>query len=500
MLRCKNDRDKQGDNYKMKVVLVVPNFRWVNSDPNTLWHYLPYNLCMLASMIRGICDIEIVDAHQSDMSIQDFGDKIALINPDVVGITVLMDEYGDAGHLCAKKVKEIGNITTVIGGVYATVNSEQVMEDINIDYAVIGEGEYVFKDLIGYLQGYNPIPSKGVCFRLNGAVINTGHSEFIRNLDKLPSPAYDLIDFNKYANNASRRSVDAPRVYPYARILTSRGCPFNCIFCQVKLIMGQRFRERSAKNVLDEIQTLKDTYGIKSLIFDDDNLLFDRARALQLFQGMVDRGLAMPWVMIATAGFELDEELLKVMRASGCEYIDIAFETGTERVLKEIIDKPLKFDYVKRMVKLAQDLGIFVTVNFIVGFPTETWQEIRQTLKFATEVDADYTKVFSPIPLRNTRLWDLCKEKGYFKKGFDENNVKWSTGQIETKDFSSNDLTILRAYEWDRINFSDPMKLAKICNMMSITETEMNEIRRKTLSKAIGILAGEKIYAGTKSC
>jgi radical SAM superfamily enzyme YgiQ (UPF0313 family) len=448
-------------------------------------------------MVRDSNDVVIIDAYQADMSRQEFKDKIRNISPDLVGITVLMDEYAEAGHMCARLVKDVGSITTVIGGVYATTNSEQVMEDINIDYAVLGEGEYVLKNLVGYLMGINTLPDKGVCFRnMNGEVVNTGHSEFINDLDNVPFPAYDLIDFDKYANDAHRRSVDAPRAYPYARILTSRGCPFNCVFCQVGQISGKRFRERSADNVLDEIHVLKDRYGIKSIIFDDDNLLFDRARVIKLFQGMIDRELIMPWVMIATAAFELDEELLKLMKASGCEYIDVAFETGTERVLKQIIDKPLNFDYAKKMVKLAKDLGIFVTANFIVGFPTETWPEIRQTLKFAEEVDADYTKIFSPIPLRNTRLWQMCKENGYFKKGFDENNIKWSTGQIETEEFSADDLTILRAYEWDRINFTNPDKLAKTCKMMGITETEMDEARKNTLSKARQILMKERMYEG----
>lgn len=478
--------------YSMRVVLCVPNFRWISSDPNTMWHFLPYNLCLLASMVRDMCDVEIIDAHHSNMSHYDFKRKIQQINPDVVGITVLMDEYGQAGHYCAKLVKDVNaEITTVIGGVYATTNPDKVMEDCNIDYAVIGEGEYVFKDLIGYFMGCNPIPSKGICYRIGKDIIDTGHSEFIHELDKIPMPAYDLINFSKYANSAERKSVDAPRGYPYARVMTSRGCPFHCIFCQVGQISGKRFRERNADNVLDEIQLLKNKYGIKSIIFDDDNLLFNKQRAMKIFQGMIDKGLSMPWVMIATAAFELDEELLKVMKGSGCEYIDVAFETGTERILKQIINKPLNFEYAKSMVKLARGLGIFVTANFIVGFPTETWSEIRQTLAYAEEIDADYIKIFSPIPLRNTRLWDMCEKGGFFKKGFDANNVKWSTGQIETDEFSADDLTILRAFEWDRINFTSQKKLENICRMMRITAGDMDIIRKKTLANAINLIRSD---------
>jgi radical SAM superfamily enzyme YgiQ (UPF0313 family) len=370
--------------------------------------------------------------------------------------------------------------------VYATTNSSQVIRDPNIDVVVIGEGEYVFRDIIKYLSGDDCLPDKGICYRDfdTGETINRGHSEFIKDLNKIPFPSYDLIDFSKYANNATRKSIDSPKAYPYARITTSRGCPFNCVFCQVKQIAGNEFRARSINNVLEEIQFLKDKYGIKSIIFDDDNLLVDRERSIDLFQGMIDRGLAMPWVMIATAVFKLDEELIKLMKTSGCDYIDIAIETGTERVMKEIIHKPVNFGYAKRMVKFARSIGIYVAANFIIGFPTETWNEIRRTLKMAEDIDADYVKISPAIPLCNTELWELCKKEEAFKDGVETNKGKWSTGQIETKEFSANELIILRAYEWDRINFTDREKLENTCKMMDVSIEEMEVIRKETIRKA----------------
>ena len=477
----------------MKVALVVPNFRWIDSDKNTLWHYLPYNLCLLAAIIKDEHEVSIIDAYQENLSEKEFAERIRALSPEVVGITVLMDEYGQAGHICARLVKQVNpNIITVLGGVYATVNANQAIQDTNINYVIIGEGEYVFKDLLSYHSGSGVLPDKGICFLdCQGNIINKGHSDFIKDLDSLPLPAYDLIDFNKYANNASRHSVDSPRAYPYARIITSRGCPFNCIFCQVSQITGKRFRGRSADNVLDEIKVLKSRYGIKSIIFDDDNMLFVRDSALDIFNGMIKNKLVMPWVMIATAVFELDPELLRAMKDSGCQYIDVAFETGTDRILKDIIDKPVNFEYAKEMVKLAKWHGIFVAANFIVGFPTETWQEIRNTLRYAEEINADYIKIFAATPLKNTRLWDICARDGLFKKGFDPNNVKWSTGQIETDEFSSDALTILRAYEWDRINFTSLKKTERICKMMGITLEEMDKKRKQTLTNVKGLLSKE---------
>jgi len=474
---------------KLKVLLVVPNFKWSDWDRNTLWHFIPYNLCLLASMVKDMCEVEILDANLMNLTEIDFQSKLKSLKPDIVGITVLMDQYAPSGHKAASLVKAYNkNVTVLMGGVYATISPDLALEDSNIDYVVIGEGEYILSELIGFFMGRNSRPEKGISFRLNGKIVNTGHSDYIENLDNLPLPAYHLIDFDKYARNAFRKSVDAPKKYPFARLMTSRGCPCGCVFCQVEGISGKKFRYRSAENVLDEIEWLKKEYGVKSLIFDDDNLFLNKKRTKSIFQGMIDRKLVMPWSPIATAIFALDEKIIKLMRASGCEYIDVAIESGCERVLKDIIKKPLDLEHAKKMVRIAKKEGIYVVANFIVGFPTETWDEIRETIKFAEDIDVDYIKLFAAIPLRNTKLWDLCEKEGIFKKGFIWSDVRWSSGQIETSEFSANDLTILRAYEWDRINYTDPIKRKRTAKMMGITEEELNVTRRKTLIDACSLI------------
>ncbi|MFH1148459.1 MAG: radical SAM protein [Pseudomonadota bacterium] len=469
----------------LRLALVVPNYRWVDNDKSVFWHIMPYNLCMLAAMVEDLCEVEIVDAYVDDMDQDRFMTVLKDMNPDLVGITVMMDQFAPAAHVAAGLVKSINPAVRVImGGVYATVNPDLAMQNTNVDYTVVGEGEYVLRALVGHFLGKNPMPARGICYREGGSVKDTGRADFIEDLDALPLPAYHLIDFTKYSNNAPRKSVDAPRALPYAWVLTSRGCPIGCAFCQVEKISGRKFRPRSAENLLREIAWLKDTYGIRSIVFADDNLYTDKERAKEIFRGLIDRKLAMPWVSPGTAVFRLDEEMLDLMRASGCEFICIAIESGTDRVLKEIIRKPVDYEYAKKMVKAAKVRGIYVAANFIVGFPTETWEEIRQTIRFAEELDVDYMKLFHAIPLRHTRLWDLCVKEGALKEGFDPSNIRWSTGQVKGKEFNPHDLTILRAYEWDRINFSTPAKRQRTAEMMHVSEEELWQIRRETLTSA----------------
>ncbi len=471
---------------KYKVALVVPNFQWADWDENTNWDFIPYNLCLLAAMVELECDVSIIDANKLGLNAEAFQDKLKEICPDVVGITVLMDQYGPAGHKAAKLVKEFDQeVSTIIGGVYATMNHQKVIADQNIDYVVCGEGEYIFPQLLRSLNGLGELPKAGIVYRKNGVVVDTGRSPFIQDLDQLPRPAYHLIDYLSYtATPPKRRSIDTPNRYPYARIQTSRGCPFGCVFCQVESISGKAFRPRSAENIVDEIEWLQDGYGIKGLIFEDDNLYTRPERTKKIFNLMIERNLVMPWCSISTAVFKLDCEILDLMRQSGCEYINIAIESGNKRVLKEVVGKPLELEYAKQMARYARSIGIYVAANFIIGFPTETWDEILDTVRFAEEIEVNYSKIFAAMPLPKTKLWDLCVENLAFKPGFNPENLRWSTGQIETEHFSPRDLTIIRAYEWDRINFSDPEKRRLTAKRMEITEDELLEIRRNTIKKA----------------
>ncbi len=481
---------------KRKILFLMPNFNWIDEDVNALWDLLPWNLCQLASMVEDITsDVMVIDAYKEKLSKEEITKRIKNYNPDIIGLTVLMDQYHKAAHITTKLIKDISkDIITVLGGVYATSNSEQAIEDENLDYVVIGEGEFTFRQLVGFISGACELPERGICFKNkdSGKIDHRGHSAFIKNLDLLPKPAYHLIDYLSYANQWSRKSVDIPRGYPYARIITSRGCPEKCSFCQVPSLQGSYFRSRTPDHVCDEIEWLKKEYGIKSVVFDDDNMFTNTKRMKELLRRMIERGLTMPWTSIATAVFRLDEETIDLMVESGCDYIDVAIESGTERVTRDIILKPIDFNHAKKMISYAKKKGIYVAANFIIGFPTETWEEIRQTLAFAEELDVDYAKIFNAIPLKNTEMFDLAQMTNSIIMDTTNKNAKsvWTVGGVlKSDDWSTDDLTILRAYEWDRINFRDPKKLKRTADRMQITVKELNDIRRKSLDNAVKTIA-----------
>lgn len=467
-----------------KVLLLLPNNLWSTDEQQASWRVPPYGLSLIASVIRSNYEVQIIDANIENMSLKEFEQNLYEYKPDVVGISVLFDPISKGGHEAARIIKKVNcNTIVVMGGVYVTVNPDTAIKDTNIDYLVIGEGEFLFKEMLDSFFDNKEIPLQGLWYRNSDGSIHKGSLNLINELDTIPLPAYDLINSKKYFNTPyERKSVDAPSLLPFATIISSRGCPVGCTFCQVETISGRKFRGRSADEMIREIKWLKEDYGLKSFVFQDDNLLSSKKRAKELFTKMIENDLVMPWKMAATAVFNLDETIIELMAKSGCEYVCIAIESGSKRVVKDIVQKPINYDYSKKMVKCLQDYGIYVTGNFIIGFPTETWDEIRETVNFAEELNLDYMKLFTLIPLRGTKIWKICEDKGYFKKNFSFDNVSWNTAQVESKHFSSHDLTILRAYEWDRINFKTKKKQERTAKMMGITLDELNKIRRSTLS------------------
>ncbi len=465
---------------------MYPNCRWVESwESKTIWILHPYNLCLLSATIEDRYETIIIDANLENLTKQDFARVIETEKPDIVGISVLTNEYGGSGIIAANIIKSVDHrIKTIIGGVHATSNSDSIIKEDSIDYVAIGEGEFTLGRLCDYITFESNIPSKGIAFKKDGVVINLGRADFIDNLDGLPLPSYNKVDFMKYATAIQRESVDRPRAMPYANIITSRGCPYKCCFCEAGKISGKKPRLRGVENILNEIRWLKYEYGIEGLIFDDDNLIFDKERAKNLFRAMIDEKFNIKWNAIAMAAYKLDEEMISLMKESGCQYVDIAIESGVKRVLEDIIHKPLKLEHAREVSTLLKKHSIDFAANFIIGFPGETWEEIRETIKFAEDFDADYTKIFIATPLPNTELYDLAKKGGYLKKNFDFNRHLWTDGWIDTEEFRSKDLKILRAYEWDRINFSRPEKRKKVADMMGISIDRLNEIRKSTLERA----------------
>lgn len=468
-----------------RIMLVIPNAKWYQQE--SYWHLHPYALALLAAMLDPArFTVNILDANIDNLTPEQFGDEVAAWAPDLVGFSILANEFAITGHIGARAAKQAKpDVVTILGGVYPTTRPHDAINDKAVDYVVIGEGEEVFPTLLSYLNDEGALPEVGLAYRDGERDVVQERAPFIQDLDALPLPAFHLMDYHRYTTQSFKHVVDAPRALPYAKMITSRGCPIGCTFCQVEVISGKQTRYQSAKRVVDEMEWLVDSFGIKAIEFLDDNFLGNRRRAREIFGEMIRRQVPVVWNAMNVSSFYLNDELLELMKQSGCQYVSIAVESGVQRVLKEIIKKPVDLEHVKNMLDRCRVLDMDTTTLWVIGSPGETWDEIRTTVRVAEEMDSDYTKINVATPYPGTELFDMAVEGGYLSSDFDFGDLAWGQASISTEEFDAAELTLLRAFEWDRINFSRPERKRKIARMMGVSVEELDDIRRKTRANAV---------------
>ena len=463
-----------------RVLLAIPNQRWAQ---NMEWSIHPYALCQLASMIENNYEVKILDANVDNLSPPEVLGEIIKFSPDILGVSVLANAYKKAAFTLFEMAKSFNSdIVTIIGGVFTTTRPDAAFECSSIDYGVMGEGEFVLPQLLDFITcKIELLPQEGIIYREANKLVIKPQKTFIQDLDTLPFPNYNYVDYSKYSTTF-RKSVEAPRALPYGKIITSRGCPIGCIFCQVENISGKNTRYKSAEKVVEEIQILINQFGIKAIEFEDDNFLGSIKRTKRLFELMILKNWDLVWNAMNVSVFFLNEEILDLMKASKCQYLSMAIESGSPRVLKEIINKPVNLEHAKKMAAYAKKIGIDTTSLFVIGFPGETWDEIRQTIRFAEELGTDYVKFNVATAFPGTKLHDLAIKAQSLDPTFDFDNIQWGEAGISTSEFSAKQLTILRALEWDRVNFSSEEKFLKIASMMNISQDELKQVRRRTIS------------------
>jgi len=238
-------------------------------------------------------------------------------------------------------------------------------------------------------------------------------------------------------------------------MVTSRCCPAHCYFCSTHQMMGH-YRLRSVQNVLEEVDHLVYTYGMREIYFLDDNLIYDKTRTLKLLDGLINRRYNLDWHdPNGIAIYSLDEELIDKMQESGCYKLLLAIESGDQEVLSTIMHKPVDLKEVKRLVKYAKSTGMVVESLFMVGSPGETKDQINRTINLARSLDLDYVTFPIATPFPGTNFYQECKQKGYLVKDLRYENLKFGIGNIITPEFTPEYLQEIRHKAWQDINFRE---------------------------------------------
>jgi radical SAM superfamily enzyme YgiQ (UPF0313 family) len=360
----------------------------------------PLGLAYIASVLRQSHEVKIIDSNILNYTIGDVEEELRSFNPDVVGITSVTPSIYEAYKVAetAKKVRE--DCKVVLGGPHATFMPRQSMEECEyIDIIVRGEGEETTGELIENIEKGAPLNEvKGITFREKNEIIDTEPRPFIKNIDNIPFPSRDLLPMHLYKFNGVK----------YTTMLTSRGCPFKCSFCSSSRLFGGYWRGRSPENVLEEMKTVYEEYGIRNIEFMDDTFTLNQERAEKICDEIIKQGWDISWGASSRVD-TLSKRLVEKMKKAGCWIIFLGIESGSQKIL-DAIGKRITLEQVKKAVKILKDAGIQVLGSFIIGFLQDTTETIKETIKFAKSLNLNYAEFSILTPYPGTPIFDYAKK------------------------------------------------------------------------------------------
>lgn len=403
----------------------------------------PLGLAYLAATLEAKgYQVNILDMNAQPKLASHFKDILQEQQPKIVGMTCLTPFYSTVLNL-ARTVKESINATVVIGGAHATALPEEMLNGNNIDYVVIGEGEAIMTELAdSLLHGKGkPEDIKGIAYLKDGKPCRNSPHDYIKNLDELPFPARHLLPIERYQSPQYQKS----RV---TSIVTSRGCPYSCIFCDYRFLMGPKFRRRSPPNVADEIAECVQKYNINHISFRDSTFTFDETWISQLCTLIKQRNLKVDWDCNGRVNL-VTMRMLDEMREAGCNLISYGIESGDQAIL-DFAHKNLTTEQSLNALKMTKKAGIETLSYFIIGLPGENWETIKSTIAFAAKLDSDYTQFSLATPFPGTPLYDYAREQHLIRPGVswdDFSPINKAIMRTEALNFEGLEKALKRAYK-----------------------------------------------------
>ena len=396
---------------KRKILLILPYFsekRHYGDMSKVAPSLLPVSLVYLAGYLeREGHQIRIFDGQVETMNEATLAAAVKQFQPDLAGITCMTPMVAET-LIVANIIKKTGpGIPVIAGGIHPSVLPDEIIQDPNIDVVVRGEGEVTFSELIEALPDGDLHSIAGLTFMDKDEIIHTQNRPLLEDLDTLPLPARHLVNYEGY-----HQVPDAVFAEPLREILTSRGCPFQCIFCSARLMSGYKYRYHSPERVLEEVDLLVNKYRARQIAVLDDNFVVDRQRTIDICEGLLKRGYhkKLVWTTAARAD-QVDLELLKLMKKAGFALVSFGVETGSPRLLK-MIQKGETMDQIEKAVRDAHQAGLKVRGTLILGLPTETQEDSRATIEWAKNLQLDFAKFSLATPYPGTVLYEEALKQG----------------------------------------------------------------------------------------
>jgi len=382
----------------------------------------PIGLMYLAAVLREAGEeVEILDADLLELTIDETAKEVCLKHPSIVGVTATTPTIKNALKVVSRTRAYDSSIVTVVGGVHPTFMPEETLLSCpDLDLVVIGEGEQTLLELTKTLkgfqwngQGYSAAKEfaervskvNGIAYRDPSdpnLIRYTQPRAFINDLDTLPLPARDLVPFEHYKLLGKDASIGA--------IITSRGCPYGCTYCSSSRIGGLKFRARSVDNVLREIQELHDRYHLRHIEIIDDIFTLNQKRAFEFAEKLRKLKLDIEWVASSRVN-TITRDLARALFSAGLRILYYGVESGSQRIL-DLMKKKVKLEQIRDAFRITREEGVMPFGSFILGYPTETLDEMKQTIKFACELKAEYAQFCVLTPYPGTPVFYELRSKG----------------------------------------------------------------------------------------
>jgi anaerobic magnesium-protoporphyrin IX monomethyl ester cyclase len=400
--------------------------------------------------------------HDCALDYKDFHilkENIKYLKPDFIGISIIITELEQTKKIMGIIREILPDVPVIFGGPWPSANPEEAINMFGADFVVIGEGELVFPEFINTLNKKLPtelIP--GTASTVNGNVkVNPERLLTEEELNSLPFPAWELLDHSVYAK---MRSMPGVGCRPYMSIVTSRGCPYKCAYCHQT--MGKVFRKRSAESVLAEMEELRFKHGFNEFEILDDCFNLDRKRMHAILKGVrnkiKDARLHFPNALRSDV---LEPEDMPLFRQAGTVSAHFAIETSSPR-LQKLINKNLNIEKASRVIDASVKAGIYSTGYFMIGLPTETYQEACETVKIAVNSSLHRALFFNPKPFAGTELAKMATDYIPDKNDlFDLQKISYCRGTINISAMSDHELQMIFQNVYKRF-YLHPRRILRI--------------------------------------
>jgi anaerobic magnesium-protoporphyrin IX monomethyl ester cyclase len=372
----------------------------------------PTGLALLAAVCREHnYKVRIIDAPTSKLDYKSTIRRIIKLSPKYVGLTAVTLSIFNTMNVAKILKKHNPKIKLILGGAHITAAPFETIEKFGnvFDILCIGESEDTIIDLLDTLENNKPLENvNGIAYLNKEKYKFTEKREFIKDLDKLPMPAWDLLP--NLARNYCPPAHTVKR-FPAALVITSRGCPGQCTFCDNK-VFGKTLRSHSADYVINMIEHLQKNYGIKEIQFRDDNFTVFKLRNQELFKKMGEKKIDIAWSCAARVDM-ITQETLALMKKAGCWQIWYGIESGSDKVLKAI-KKNTTVEKIRKAIIMTKQAGISPCGFFMIGMPKETKEDIKKTIKLLLDLPLDEFHISHLAPFPGSEIYNTANQYGYF--------------------------------------------------------------------------------------